>query len=280
MERLDSEQLGQVLLDYHSLCESAIQPFDGRVAQVLDANLTIHFGLPTAHEDDALRAVSAGLAIASRIRTSNAEHRKAISALRRLPLSLRLGVHTGEVVTGDEGNPSRHATAIGVAGTLANEARAIAAPGELVITEDTYRLVRGFFNVQPLGPKQLPGSVKPLNLYQVLSRTAAANRIAAGAPFGLTEFVGRSEELSSLLEQWDAVKESGGGARVVLLSGEAGIGKSRLIEALKSQLAKTPHRLFEGRCSPYPPEQSPLPDHRPARSHVSAGPGCLAERQG
>jgi class 3 adenylate cyclase/predicted ATPase len=249
VEQLDSEQLGDVLLDYHSLCESAIQPFDGRVAQALDANLTILFGLPAAHEDDALRAVSAGLAIASRVRELNAEHRKAIPALRRAPLYARLGAHTGEVVAGDEGNPSRHATVIGVAGTLANEARGMAAPGELVITQDTYRLVRGFFTVQPLGPKQLPGSLKPVDLYQVVSRTAAADRIAAGAPFGLTEFVGRSEELSSLLEQWDTMKESG--ARVVLLSGEAGVGKSRLVEALKSQLATMPHRLLEGRCSPY-----------------------------
>ena len=143
----------------------------------------------------------------------------------------------------------------GVAGTLANEARGVAAPGDLVITEDTYRLVKGFFNVQPLGSKQLPGSVKPIMLYQVLSRTAAANRMAAVAPFGLTEFVGRSEELSSLLEQWAAMKESG--ARVVLLGGEAGVGKSRLIDALKGRLAEVPHRLLEGRCSPYH-QNSPL----------------------
>jgi serine/threonine protein kinase len=280
VEQLDSERLGLVLVDYHSLCESAIQPFGGRIAQMLDANLTIHFGLPTAHEDDPLRAVSAGLAIASGIRALNAGQRKATRAIRRLPLSLRMGIHTGEVVTGGEGSLSRHATVTGAAGTLANEARARAAPGELVITEDTYRLVRGFFNVRPLGPKQLPGSSKPINVYQVLSRTAAANRIAAGAPFGLTEFVGRGDELSSLLEQWDAVKESGNAARIVLLSGEPGVGKSRLVEALKSQLGKTAHLPARRPVLSPLPEQPAFPDHRPAQSHVRAGPGCITGRQG
>lgn len=255
VEQLESEQLEHVLVDYQSLCESAIHPFDGRIAQVLDASLTMHFGLPSAHEDDAVRAVRAGLAIVSGMSALNAAHRRVIPALRRRPLGIRLGVHTGEIVAGDQRFPSRVGTVTGAVGTLANEARGIAAPGALVITEDTYRLVKGFFNVQPLGPRKLPGRVKPTMLYQVLSRTAASDRMAAVTPFGLTEFVGRSEELSLLLEQWAAMKENG--ARVVLLGGEAGVGKSRLIDALKHRLAEVPHRLLEGRCSPYH-QNSPL----------------------
>ena len=254
-EHLDSEQLRHVLVEFHALCESAIEPFDGRLAQALDNNVVVHFGLPAAHEDDALRAVSAGLAIASRTQAFNAEQRKRIPALRRRTLNVRIALNTGEVIASEDTQSSRPPSVIGVAATLANEARGIAGSGEMLITEDTYRLVRGFVDVESVAVKRLPSSAKPVQLYRVIGRTAAAGRIAAATVFGLSEFVGRNEELSSLVEQWHAVME--GEARVVLLSGEAGIGKSRLVEALKGAMAKSPHRLLEARCSPFH-QNSPL----------------------
>ena len=253
-ERLDSEQLQQMLMDYQALCAQAIQPFEGHVAQTLDSRMTVHFGFPKAHEDDALRALLAGLDIIAGMNAFEAECRRTIRSWPRAPLNVRIGVHTGEVVTSDQ-PASAQRTVTGVVGTLADEAAALAGFREMVITEDTYRLVKGFFNVEPIGTRQLAGRSKPVTLYQAISRTGAASRIAAVAPFGLTEFVGRSEELEALLRLWEGVTD--GGARVVLLSGEAGIGKSRLVEAVKERLQGTPHRLLDGRCSPYH-QNSPL----------------------
>src|SRR5688572_263645 len=253
--KLDSEELRQVLVDYQTVCEAASRAYDGHVAHSRDGELTIHFGYPRAHEDDALRAVSAGLQIASGFKAVTAGYRRTLRSLARRPPSVRIGVHTGEVIAGDSTGLSRHAAVSGVAGTVAGEARTSSEPGEIAITEDTYRLVRGFFEVEEIGEQSMTGSPKPVLLYRVISRTAAADRVAAAAHFGLTEFVGRGAELALLDRQWAAARDGAG--QVMLLSGEAGVGKSRLIERFKERLPPASHQLLECRCSPYH-QHSPL----------------------
>src|SRR5262249_28563356 len=185
--------------------------------------------------DDAQRAVRAGLSLLRALdpRTTR------LPLPPGAPCAVRLGIHTGLVVVGEMGTGARHARlALGQTPTRAARLQALAAPHPLVISAATWQLVRGFFACQALGPVPLPGRAQPLAVYQVLTETRARSRLEAAGSTGLTPLVGREHEVALLRERWAQVKDGLG--QVVLLSGEAGIGKSRLVQVPKDAVAREP----------------------------------------
>jgi predicted ATPase len=169
---------------------------------------------------------------------------------RGVHLAVRLGVHTGLVVVGDVGGPRQEQLALGETPNVAARLQGIAAPNTLVISAATFQLLGGFFACQPLGTRPIKGLAQPLEVYQVLYESMARSRLEAVGSTGLTPLVGREQEVGLLLERWAQVKEGLG--QVVLLSGEAGIGKSRLVQVLKEHMATEPQAwLTPCQCSPY-----------------------------
>ena len=224
-----------------------IARFEGHIAQYLGDGLLVYFGYPLAHEDDAQRAVRAGLGIVEALGPLNTR----LTQERGVQLAVRLGVHTGLVVVGDVGGGTRQEQlALGETPNLAARLQGVAAPDTLVISATTLQLLGGFFACQPLGTPPLKGQAQPLAVYRVLYESMARSRLEAAGSTGWTPLVGREQEVALLLERWAQVKEGVG--QVVLLSGEAGIGKSRLVQVLQEQVAAEPQAwLMPCQCSPY-----------------------------
>ena len=168
-----------------------------------------------------------------------------------MPLAVRLGIHTGLVVVGEVGGGTRQEQlALGETPNLAARLQGIAAPNTLVISATTFQLLGGFFACQPLGTPLLKGQAQPLAVYRVLYESMARSRLEAVGSTGWTPLVGREQERALLLERWAQVKEGVG--QVVLLSGEAGIGKSRLVQVVQEHVAAEPQAwLTPCQCSPY-----------------------------
>jgi TOMM system kinase/cyclase fusion protein len=244
--RLDPEDLREVVRTYQATCADVVQRHEGFVAQYLGDGLLIYFGYPQAHEDDASRAVRAGLGILDAMRPLNAD----LARTAGVKLAVRLGIHTGLVVLGAIGpGTGREQLALGEAPNLAARLQAVATPDTVVISGATYRLVHGMFSCTPLGAQSLKGVPLPVQVYGVLGESGAQGRLDVLSPAGLTPLVGREQEVGLLRERWDRVKDGRG--QVVLLSGEAGIGKSRLVHVAKEHVAREPHTRLECRCSPY-----------------------------
>jgi TOMM system kinase/cyclase fusion protein len=245
--QLDPEDLREVVRAYQAACAEVIQRFEGHIAQYLGDGLLVYFGYPRAHEDDAQRAVRAGLGIVEAMAQLNAR----LGHERRVHLAVRLGIHTGLVVVGEVGGaPRQEQLALGETPNLAARLQGLAAPNTLVISATTLPLLGGFFACQALGTHLLKGFAQPLEVYQVLSESTARSRLQAAGSTGLTPLVGREQEVALLLERWAQVKEGLG--QVVLLSGEAGIGKSRLVQMLTEHVASEPQAwLTPCQCSPY-----------------------------
>jgi class 3 adenylate cyclase len=244
--QLDPEDLREVIRAYQAACIQVIQRFDGHIAQYLGDGLLIYFGYPQAHEDDAQRAVRTGLGIVEAMDTLNAR----LTQERGLRLAIRVGIHTGLVVVGEIGGGGRYEQlALGEPPNLAARLQGLAAPDTVVISATTLRLMRGWFECRVLGPQMLKGVATPVPVYQVIRESGAQSRLEVAGPTGLTPLVGREQEMGLLLERWTQVKEGLG--QVVWLSGEAGIGKSRLVQVLKDHVANEPHLRWECRCSPY-----------------------------
>ena len=245
--QLDPEDLRAVVRAYQDACAKVIARYEGHIAQYLGDGLLVYFGYPLAHEDDAQRAVRAGLGMVEAMGQLN-------TRLEQQPgvrLAVRLGIHTGLVVVGDVGGGGRQEQlALGETPNLAARLQGIAAPNTLVISAATFQLLGGFFACQPLGTPPLKGLAQPLAVYQVLHESMARSRLEAVGSTGWTPLVGREQEVGLLLERWAQVKEGVG--QVVLLSGEAGIGKSRLVQVLQAQVAAEPQAwLTPCQCSPY-----------------------------
>jgi class 3 adenylate cyclase/predicted ATPase len=245
--QLDLEELRQVVQAYQATCAKVIARFEGHIAQYLGDGLLVYFGYPLAHEDDAQRAVRAGLGI---IEAMGQLH-PSLGQGREVHLAVRLGIHTGLVVVGDVGEGARQEQlALGETPNLAARLQGIAAPNTLVISAATFQLLGGFFTCQPLGTPLLKGLAQPLAVYRVLYESMARSRLEAASSTGWTPLVGREQEIGVLRERWAQVK--GGFGQVVLLSGEAGIGKSRLVQVLTDQVAAEPRAwLTPCQCSPY-----------------------------
>jgi class 3 adenylate cyclase/predicted ATPase len=245
--QLDPEEWREVVRAYQEACAKVIARYEGHIAQYLGDGLLVYFGFPLAHEDDAQRAARAGLGMVEAVGQLNTrlEHERGVQ------LAVRLGCHTGLVVVGDVGEGARQEQlALGETPNLAARLQGIAAPNSVVISAATLPLLGGFFACQSLGTHLLKGFAQPIEVYQVRYENTARSRLEAAGYTGLTPLVGREPEVGLLRERWAQVKDGLG--QVVLLSGEAGIGKSRLVHVLTEQVAAEPQAwLTPCQCSPY-----------------------------
>jgi len=243
---LDPEDLREVIRAYQATCAEVIQRFEGHIAQYLGDGLLVYFGYPHAHEDDAHRAVRTGLGMVEAMGTLNTR----LERDKALRLAVRLGIHTGLVVIGVMGGGGRQEQlALGDTPNIAARLQSLAQPNSIVISEATFRLVQGYFVCQNVGTHALKGVAQPLLMYRVLHESGTQTRLDVAATRGLTPLVGRRKEVALLLDLWGQVKK--GRSQVVELSGEAGIGKSRLVQVVKDYVADEPHTRWECRCSPY-----------------------------
>jgi class 3 adenylate cyclase len=244
--QLDPEDLRDVVLAYQATCVEVLQRFDGHVAQYLGDGLLVYFGYPQAHEDDAQRAVRAGLGILDAMGMLNAR----LERENGIRLAVRIGIHTGPVVVGTMGSGGRHEQlALGETPNLAARLQSLATPDTVVISEATHRLVQGYFRCDDLGSLNLKGVETPLRVYCVVAESAAQSRLDVAVASGLTPLVGREHEVGLLRERWAQSRDGLGQA--VLLSGEAGIGKSRLVRVLTEHVADEGALWLTLRCSPY-----------------------------
>jgi predicted ATPase/class 3 adenylate cyclase len=248
--RLDPEDLREVIAAYHHAVADVAGTFEGFVAKYMGDGVLIYFGYPQAHEDDAERAVRAGLG--------------AVEAVSRLDvksanLQARVGIATGLVVVGDligEGS-AQEQSVVGETPNLAARLQSIAEPGAVVIATNTHRLVGDLFEYLDLGAVAIRGLPEPVRVWQALRPSAVASRFEALRGSALTPLVGRDEEIDLLLRRWTRAKSGDG--QVVLISGEPGIGKSRLTAALIERLHTEPHLRVRYFCSPYHQDSALFP---------------------
>jgi class 3 adenylate cyclase len=238
--RYDPEDLREIVGAYHRCVADTAGRFAGFVAQYMGDGVLIYFGYPEAHEDDAERAVRAGLAV--------------IDAVARLaapePLRVRLGIASGLVVVGDQigEGAAQERGVVGETPNLAARLQALAGPGTLVIAESTRRQIGGLFEFLDLGPQPIAGFAEPQRVWHVVRESGVISRFEALRSTA-TPLVGRDEEIDLLLRRWQQAKAGEG--RAVLISGEPGIGKSRLLVALSERIASEPHTRLRYFCSPH-----------------------------
>jgi class 3 adenylate cyclase/predicted ATPase len=238
--RMDPEDLREIISGYQKCVTETVGRFGGFVAKYMGDGVLVYFGYPEANEDDAERAVRAGLELVA-----------AVGQLKtHVPLQTRVGIATGLVVVGDliGSGASQEQAIVGETPNLAARLQGIAEPNSTVIAEATRSLLGNLFELQDLGPRELKGIAGPVRAFAVQGASSAEGRFEAMHAGGMTELVGREEELGLLLRRWARAKTGEG--QVVLLSGEAGIGKSRLSAALMEALAAEPHTRLRYFCSP------------------------------
>jgi class 3 adenylate cyclase/predicted ATPase len=238
--RTDPEDQREIIAAYHKCVEQIVDRFGGYVARYFGDGVLVYFGYPAAQEDDAERAVRAGIELIA-----------AVAGIKTwASLQTRVSIATGLVVVGDligSGVAQEHGM-VGETPNLAHRLQGIAEPDMVVIAEGTRRLLGNLFELRKLGPSNLKGLAAPMEAWAVLQEGPAASRFEALHPSGLAVLVGREEELDLLVRRWKRAEEGEG--QVVWLSGEAGIGKSRLAEALFERLADEPHTRLRYFCSP------------------------------
>ncbi len=236
--QLDPEDMREVLRSYQATVEEVVSRVGGHIAQFLGDGLLVYFGYPEAHENDAERAVSSGLDILGAIDALN----ERLSRTHRVRIAVRLGVHTGLSVVGAVGGRFRtEQLAVGDTPNVAARLQQRAESNSLVISDTTARLVGGLFQLRGMGELSLAGVEVPVRAHHVVGRQAARSRLEAAAPHELSPLVGREPELKLVLQRWQEAVTGRGNS--VVLSGEPGIGKSRLVHELRGQLAGTPHLL-------------------------------------
>src|SRR5262245_8663122 len=240
---LDPEEYHDLLDRYLDLVFPEIYGLDGIVNQLAGDGLMALFGAPVAHEDAPQRAVRAALGNQEGL----AREGTRLQTERGLELRARIGINTGPVVVGAVGNDLKmDYSAIGDTTNLAARLESLAPPGSILISEATQRLVRGFFALHPAGPLEVKGKREPVVAYEVLGRSEVTTPMAIAVERGLTPLVGRANELEHRAEIYRRVT---GGAQVLTVIGEAGLGKSRLLYEFRRRLATGGTAFFEGRCS-------------------------------
>jgi class 3 adenylate cyclase/predicted ATPase len=240
--RLDPEDLREVISAYHRAVAQIVAGFDGFVAKYMGDGVLVYFGYPRAHEDDAERAVRAGLGVVDAVGRLD---------VKSVKLQARVGIATGLVVVGDligEGS-AQEQSVVGETPNLAARLQALAEPAAVVIAAGTRRLVGDLFEYHDLGAVEVKGIAAPVPTWQVLRPSVVASRFEALRGSALTRLVGRDEEVDLLLRRWARAKAGDG--QVVLVSGEPGIGKSRITTALAERLSTEPHFRMRYFCSPY-----------------------------
>jgi len=241
--RLDPEEMGELLRAYQDVVAGEVLRWEGHVAKFMGDGVLAYFGWPRAHEDEAERAVRAGLAVVATVGR--------LAGPAGEPLAARVGIATGLVVVGDlvgEG-AAREEAVVGETPNLAARLQAFAEPGSVVIAEGTRRLLGGLFDLESLGSPELKGLTAPTACWRVLGERPAEGRFEAHREGPLTPLVGRDEELGLLLHRWRVASEGAG--QVVLLSGEPGIGKSRVVTALRERLREEGAPIVRHQCSPH-----------------------------
>jgi class 3 adenylate cyclase/tetratricopeptide (TPR) repeat protein len=241
--RLDPEELREVIGAYHRCVAAAVRRFDGLVAKYMGDGVLVYFGYPRAHEDDAERAVRAGLNIIEAVGR--------LDAPANAKLQVRIGIATGLVVVGDlvgEG-ASQEQAVVGETPNLAARLQALAEPGSVVIAPATRRLLGNLFRLRTLGRHEVKGLVEPVEAWAVEGLSASEGRFEAARSGRLTGFVGREHELGLLIARWNLAQDGEG--QVVLLSGEPGIGKSRILAELRGRLEAQHATSLRLHCSPY-----------------------------
>jgi predicted ATPase/class 3 adenylate cyclase len=241
--RLDPEDMRAVTDAYHAACAEIVSSYDGFLAEFRGDGILAYFGYPHAHEDDAERTVRAGLDIVTAVAQ--------LDTPAKDPLAVRIGIATGLVVIGDlsgEGALREHAV-VGQTPNIAARLQGLAQPGTIVVAASTRRLLGDLFELRDLGRHEVKGITEPVAAWGVVRLSASESRFEAVRVAGLTDLVGRARELDFLLE-CQRLAWSGKG-QVVLISGEPGIGKSRLMAALAERVAGEPHTRLRYQCSPY-----------------------------
>jgi class 3 adenylate cyclase/predicted ATPase len=246
--RFDPEDLREIVGAYHRCVTDTVGRFGGFVAKYMGDGVLVYFGYPEAHEDDAERAARAGLAV--------------IDAVGRLatlePLNVRIGIATGLVVVGDliGAGAAQERGVVGETPNLAARLQALARPGTLVVADSTRRQIGTLFEIEDLGPQPLTGFAEPQPAWRVVGESGVVSRFEA-LRSGTTPLVGRDEELDLLLRRWQQAKSGEG--RVVLVSGEPGIGKSRLTAALSQRIESEPHTRMRYFCLPHHQDSALFP---------------------
>lgn len=238
---LDGEDLRDLLSAFHRLAATVVSRFDGHVAEYLGDGLLVYFGFPRAREDDPERAVRAGLAIVSALDDLNLE----LAQQGKPTLAVRVGIHTGPVVVSAVGQgPGADLRAIGETLNVAARMQGEAEPHSVVISPATLRLVQSLFQTRDLGSRVIKG-LGEMHVHEVLNVTAVPGALDLD-PTQSTALIGRDREVGLLYDRWEQVKEGDG--KAVLISGEAGLGKSRLVRALRERMAREPHLWLECAC--------------------------------
>ncbi|MEM1124799.1 MAG: adenylate/guanylate cyclase domain-containing protein, partial [Bacteroidota bacterium] len=238
-EQLDPEEYRQVIIDYHELAEKVIQQFGGHIAQYLGDGLLVYFGYPKGLEDAPRSAVRAGLGILSAVEKAN----KTLEQAGKTVIAVRIGIHSGLVVVDDH-------LALGETVNVAARLEGLAPHNGLVISPQTLKLTKGWFSTNSLGLHTLKGISKPMEVFQVLQESGAKTRLDIAKSQGLSPLVGRTKEIGLLTNAWQKAKEGNG--NLCLLKGEAGIGKSRLVDKMEQQTGQESASLIiEARCSAY-----------------------------
>ncbi len=245
--RLDPEDLQEVIRAYQEACAKVVARYNGYVAKYMGDGVLVYFGYPQAHENDAERAARAGLGIVEAMADIGSAH----ALLGEVDLTVRVGINTGLVVVGDivgEG-ASEEASVVGETPNVAARLQALSEPNQVVIGPLTHELIGEAFAYESLGPRRLKGIAEPVHAWRVLREGDLDGDDEAAPLEGGLPLVGRQEELGLLLRSWEASKKGHGQA--VLIQGEAGIGKSRLVEALREQVSREDYIWVAHRCSPY-----------------------------
>jgi class 3 adenylate cyclase len=270
----DPEDMRGIIRAYHRCCDDQIAKGGGFVAKYMGDGVLAYFGYPQAHEDDAERAVRSALALIEAIASLRTGHDVA--------LQVRVAIATGIVVVGDligEG-AAQEQNVVGETANLAARLQALAEPGQVIISQSTRRLVGGIFEYRDLGRLAVRGLADPVQAWQVLGASAAESRFEATHETSLTPLVGREEELELLLRRWR--QTASGDGRVILLSGEPGIGKSRLMVALEEALGSEPRTRLRYFCSAHHQDSAFYPVimqlERAAKFERHDGPGAKLKK--
>jgi class 3 adenylate cyclase/tetratricopeptide (TPR) repeat protein len=236
---MDPEELREVIRSFQDAAAGAVARFDGYVAKFMGDGLLAYFGWPQAHEDDAERAVRAGLALVE------------VAGQLKHPQQVRVGIATGLVVVGDVlgAGGAREEAAIGETLNLAARLQGEAPPGGVLVAPETRALLGGLFELEALGPRALKGLSAPVETWRVVREVAADSRFEASRALSLTRLVGREQELALVLARWEQAKAGEG--QVVLLRAEPGIGKSRIVAELRQRVDQEAIASLRYQCSPH-----------------------------